>query len=72
MSEELPAELQRVIADMPSLITRDRVSPVTRIPLYANCCGHEIERYGNEWRCSEKCRCMMIGCVPKVWSSDAH
>ncbi len=27
------------------------------------CCLHIIERHGNEWRCTENCRCMMMGCT---------
>jgi len=30
---------------------------------YCRCCSHEIHRLGNEWRCSEGCRCMMMGCT---------
>lgn len=44
-----------------------------RVAVYCNLCEHEIKRHGNDWRCvaNPPCRCLMMGCVPKVWSNDA-
>lgn len=30
-----------------------------------NLCGHQVHRLGMDWVCTENCRCIMIGCVPK-------
>lgn len=65
----LPRELVEQIASLMQHAVRvDRDAPL-KISVYCNVCEHEIERYGNDWRCVEKppCRCMMMGCVPKVW-----
>jgi hypothetical protein len=30
-----------------------------------NLCSHQIHRLGMDWVCTENCRCIMIGCIPK-------
>lgn len=30
-----------------------------------NLCGHQVHRLGMDWVCTENCRCVMIGCIPK-------
>jgi hypothetical protein len=27
-------------------------------------CGHPVTQLGNEWACVNRCRCLMMGCVP--------
>ena len=27
-------------------------------------CGHPVIQLGNEWACVNRCRCLMMGCVP--------
>lgn len=82
MSDKLPPEIQDTIAAMADHIMAAALRPIaaalrpiTRIPVYCNVCEHEIVPSENagEWKCVRKpsCRCMMIGCVPKVWD-DAN
>lgn len=35
-----------------------------------NLCLHPIVRLGMDWVCTEGCRCIMIGCVPRVKQPD--
>lgn len=74
MSQKLPPEveasLEASVEKMAGAIIAAPLPPVTRIPVYCNVCEHPIERRGSEWQCSENCRCMMIGCVPKVWRDE--
>lgn len=37
-----------------------------------NLCNHLLERVGNEWQCGFRCRCLMMGCIPKKggWDDD--
>lgn len=30
-----------------------------------NVCNHPLVLSGNEWQCTHRCRCMMMGCVPR-------
>ncbi len=30
-----------------------------------NLCHHQIYKLGMDWVCTENCRCVMIGCIPK-------
>lgn len=67
-SQAIPPNLQETIEKLsPHFIKLPADAEPPRIRVYANCCEHEIRRRGNEWRCVEDCRCMMMGCVPKVW-----
>lgn len=68
-SEELPPEI--IAPLLQHAFVSDQPRP-TYIPVYCNVCDHEIRRHGNDWRCvtSPPCRCLMIGCTPKIWSTD--
>lgn len=49
-------------------IEAEMVDVPVGIPIFCNVCLHTIRRHGSDWECAKQCRCLMIGCVPKVWS----